>query len=165
MGLINYPVNGSHHTLGDFVQVRAGNTEESGRSIFDDGTHWIARVLEIRATGPMHVFLRVIWMYWPRELPWGPQYYHGMNELIASNHMEIIAAATVSEGAKVEHLQEFPEGTGTIEGLFWRQKYDYANQNALAVSRLLNLQNFMLISSRNFNSSVFVIAFIMPISF
>ena len=73
-------------------------------------------------------------MYWPRELPWGSQYYHGMNELVASNHMEIIGAATVSEGVRVDHLQEFPEGTPTIEGLFWRQKYDYANRNALTVS-------------------------------
>ena len=113
----------------------------------------------------MHVYLRVVWMYWPRELPWGPQYYHGMNEVIASNHMEIIGAATVSEGAKVDHLQEFPEETGTIEGLFWRQKYDYVEQNALAVGCLLNSQGYMLTSSRNFKSFVFVVGSIMPISY
>ena len=57
---------------------------------------WVARILEIRASDEHHVYARVYWMYWPDELPQGThdgkktvqgrQPYHGMNELIASNH-------------------------------------------------------------------------------
>lgn len=57
---------------------------------------WVARILEIRASDEHHVYARVYWMYWPDELPQGThdgkkiiqgrQPYHGMSELIASNH-------------------------------------------------------------------------------
>ena len=57
---------------------------------------WVARILEIRASDEHHVYARVYWMYWPDELPQGThdgkkvvhsrQAYHGMNELVASNH-------------------------------------------------------------------------------
>jgi hypothetical protein len=57
---------------------------------------WVARILEIRASDEHHVYARVYWMYWPDELPQGTQDgkkviqgrqpYHGMNELVASNH-------------------------------------------------------------------------------
>ena len=57
---------------------------------------WVARILEIRASDEHHVYARVCWMYWPDELPQGThagkkavqgrQPYHGINELVASNH-------------------------------------------------------------------------------
>jgi hypothetical protein len=57
---------------------------------------WVARILEIRASDEHHVYARVYWMYWPDELPQGThdgrktiqgrQPYHGINELVASNH-------------------------------------------------------------------------------
>ncbi len=59
---------------------------------------WVARILEIRASDEHHVYARVYWMYWPDELPQGThdgrktiqgrQPYHGLNELVASNHSE-----------------------------------------------------------------------------
>jgi len=65
-----------------------------GRKKSEDG--WVARILEIRASDEHHVYARVYWMYWPDELPQrthagkkavrGRQPYHGMNELVASNH-------------------------------------------------------------------------------
>lgn len=61
---------------------------------------WVARILEIRASDEHHVYARVYWMYWPDELPpgtqdgkkivQGRQPYHGMNELVASNHSKYI---------------------------------------------------------------------------
>ena len=57
---------------------------------------WVARILEIRASDEHHVYARIYWMYWPDELPAGTvdgkksvqgrQPYHGVNELVASNH-------------------------------------------------------------------------------
>lgn len=57
---------------------------------------WVAYILEIRASDPDHVYVRIYWMYRPDDLPRGTndgmrviqgrQSYHGMDELIASNH-------------------------------------------------------------------------------
>lgn len=84
---------------------------------------WIARVLEIKAIDPEHVYLRVFWLYWPDELPDGAQPYHGKNELVASNHMEILDAMTVTGRAEVQHWREDDEEEVPSE-LFWRQTYD-----------------------------------------
>ena len=90
----------------------------------DDKQFWIARVLEVRASSPSAVYLRVYWMYWPTELPSGQDYYHGKSELVASNHMEIIDAMTVSGMAEVSHLIEEDEAP-VATGLYWRQKFDF----------------------------------------
>jgi hypothetical protein len=75
-----------------------------------------------------HVFLRVYWLYRPEDLPGGRQSYHGANELIASNDMDIIDAMTVNGGAKVVHWQEQKDKTEILnpEQLFWRQTLDVA---------------------------------------
>ena len=72
----------------------ANNEPSQPRKKSDDD--WVARILEIRASDEHHVYARVYWMYWPDELPQGTydgkkavhgrQPYHGLNELIASNH-------------------------------------------------------------------------------
>ena len=87
----------------------------------------MARVLEIRAQDEAHVYLRVYWMYWPDELPAGRQPYHGAKELVASNHMEIVDAMTVSGRAHVKHWYELDEDED-LPDLFWRQKFDCVTQ-------------------------------------
>ncbi|KPA38502.1 hypothetical protein FLAG1_08662 [Fusarium langsethiae] len=77
---------------------KATNDGESGYK--KSNSEWVARILEIRASSEHNVYARVYWMYWPEELPSGTIYhkmrvrgrqsYHGSNELIASNHMDII---------------------------------------------------------------------------
>lgn len=84
---------------------------------------WVARVLEIRAIDSEHVYLRVFWFYWPEELPGGPRPYHGKNELVASNHMEIIDAMTVTGHAEVQHWRE-DEDEDNPSDLYWRQTWD-----------------------------------------
>jgi hypothetical protein len=90
----------------------------------DDAKFWVARVLGIKAKDEAHVYLRVYWMYWPEELPCGRQPYHGQRELVASNHMEIVDAMTVSGRANVTHWLELDEDEDLPE-LFWRQKFDW----------------------------------------
>jgi hypothetical protein len=90
----------------------------------DDHKFWVARVLEIRAIDEAHVYLRVYWLYWPEELPGGRALYHGKKELIASNHMEIIDAMTVSGRANVKHWLELDDEED-LPDLFWRQKFDF----------------------------------------
>lgn len=75
-------------------RAMANNEPVQTRKKSDDD--WVARILEIRASDEHHVYARVYWMYWPDELPQGThdgkrtvhgrQPYHGINELIASNH-------------------------------------------------------------------------------
>ncbi|KAK3996422.1 hypothetical protein QBC44DRAFT_231900 [Cladorrhinum sp. PSN332] len=94
---------------------------------------WVARILEIRASDEHHVYARIYWMYWPDELPQGThdgrrqiqsrQPYHGMNELIASNHMDIINVVSVTSQATVK--QWYEENDEEIQNaLYWRQAFD-----------------------------------------
>jgi len=96
---------------------------------------WVARILEIRASDEQHVYARVYWMYWPEELPAGThcgrktirgggrQPYHGQHELIASNHMDVINAVSVTMAAEVNHWIETDEDD-TQPALYWRQAYN-----------------------------------------
>ena len=114
----------------DFVYVNNEDTEKENEHDDEDGEDdereddrqsWVALVLEIRAKSTDHVYLRVFWMYRPRDLPQGRLHYHGQNELIASNHMDIIDALTITDGANVMHMKEEDE-EATVDGLYWRQK-------------------------------------------
>ena len=96
----------------DDVEKEEGEEEE--------GPFWVARVLEIRARDPSNIYLRVHWAYWPEDLPGGRQPYHGKNELIGSNHMEIIDVTTVAGKAEAEHWTEHDRQENP-SGLFWRQ--------------------------------------------
>ncbi|KAL8714761.1 MAG: hypothetical protein Q9220_001274 [cf. Caloplaca sp. 1 TL-2023] len=66
----------------------------------------IARILEIRALDPRNVYIRVYWLYRPEEAPGGRQPYHGKNEMIASNRMEIVDAVRVKGAVEVAHLED-----------------------------------------------------------
>ncbi|MCJ1481006.1 hypothetical protein MMC06_001162 [Schaereria dolodes] len=124
----NFVVSDNQFGVGDYIYVNHGEIQY-GATIADrdERDFWIARVLEVRARDPQHVYLRVYWMYWPGELPGGRQSYHGKDELLASNHMEIIDALTVSERAQVDHYLETDEST-PMTGLYWRQTFDYVRQ-------------------------------------
>lgn len=102
---------------------------------------WVAKVLEIRALDAQHVYVRVVWYYWPDELPDGRRYYHGKNELVASNHMEVIDAMTVTGRAHVQHWQENDEEE-EVSGFFWRQKYHMLLRQ-LSVSHLVQTCYFV----------------------
>ncbi|TDZ38391.1 Chromatin remodeling protein EBS [Colletotrichum trifolii] len=105
---------------------------------------WVARILEIRASDEHHVYARIYWMYWPEELPEGTmegkryaggrQPYHGHNELIASNHMDIINVVSVTLPANVKQWIE--ENDDEIqEALYWRQAFDCRTQQLSSVER------------------------------
>ena len=83
-------VNDVRYNIGDFVHIDNGSSR-----------HWIAKILEIRASDNYHVYMRVYWMYSPDDLPnkaavsYGrtvessPFYDH--DELIVSNHSKLTA--------------------------------------------------------------------------
>lgn len=95
---------------------------------------WVAKVLEIKAGDEQHVYLRIFWMYRPEDLPGGRQPYHGRNELIASNDMQIIDATTVQGKASVRRWVEQDDENEVFDRdtLFWRQTWDI-NKKKLSV--------------------------------
>ncbi|CAH0019471.1 unnamed protein product [Clonostachys rhizophaga] len=105
----------------------------SGASQSPRSNDWVARILEIRALNEQNVYARVFWMYWPDELSAsttdgrktirGRQPYHGKHELIASNHMDIINAVSVTMAAKVEYWAESDEDDSQ-SSLYWRQIFN-----------------------------------------
>jgi BAH domain len=90
---------------------------------FDKKNHWVGQVLEVKAANTSEVWLRVFWLYWPEELPRGRQKHHGNQELIMSNHMEIVDAKTVTSRADINHWDEKDEDQD-VGHRFWRQFYD-----------------------------------------
>lgn len=100
---------------------------------FDRANNWIAKVLEVRAKDPQHVYLRVFWLYWPEELPHGREHYHGEGEVVMSNHMEVVDAMTVAARAEVTRWNEL-DADEEMGQLFWRQFFDVREKGKLSVS-------------------------------
>lgn len=94
---------------------------------FDKANHWVGKVLEVKAANTSEVWLRVFWLYWPEELPKGRQDYHGNQELIMSNHMELVDAKTVTSSADISHWDEKNEDQD-VGHRFWRQFYNFQLQ-------------------------------------
>jgi len=84
----------------------------------------VAKVLEVRAKDNQHVYLRVFWLYWPDELPNGRQPYHGANEFIMSNAMDIVDAMTVAAPAEVTQWDEEKDEQEDLGQRFFRQFLD-----------------------------------------
>ena len=99
------------------------DASESAILAFDKENQWVGQVLEVKAANPSEVWLRVFWLYWPEELPDGRKAYHGNQELIMSNHMEIIDAKSVASGAEISHWDEKDEDQD-VGHRFWRQFYN-----------------------------------------
>lgn len=87
--------------------------------------NWVAKVVEVRAASEAHVFLRIFWMYRPEDIPGGRKPYHGRNEVIASNTMQVIDALTVNGRADVRHWTEDDKGEVLdADQIFWRQTFN-----------------------------------------
>ncbi|KAF7552190.1 hypothetical protein G7046_g7491 [Stylonectria norvegica] len=110
---------------------------------------WVARILEIRAADEHHVYARVYWMYWPDELPadtidgrkkvQGRQPYHGFNELIASNHMDVINVVSVTMPALVSEWVE-ADDEEIHDSLYWRQAWDCRSHELSSVDLMCKCQ-------------------------
>ncbi|KAI1333118.1 hypothetical protein F5Y16DRAFT_354848 [Xylariaceae sp. FL0255] len=140
----SFVLNGIKYHSEGFIFVANSSTIERQKSMGDSAQSrqksdddWVARILEIRASDEHHVYARVYWMYWPDELPAGTregkryiqgrQPYHGQNELIASNHMDVINVVSVTAQATVNQWDETNEEE-VQQALYWRQAYDVRSQ-------------------------------------
>ncbi|KAI1637933.1 hypothetical protein F4809DRAFT_640041 [Biscogniauxia mediterranea] len=136
----SFVLNGVKYWSEGFIFVANSSTIERQKNPGDalqprkkSDDDWVARILEIRASDEHHVYARVYWMYWPDELPAGTQEgkrtiqgrqsYHGVNELIASNHMDVINVVSVTSAALVNQWDETNEEE-VQQALYWRQAFD-----------------------------------------
>ena len=90
--------------VGQFILVKHDDTEEGAK--IDVGQQWKAKVLEVRALDSEHVFLRLAWLNRPEDLQSGRKPYHGRNELVPTNEMDVIDAMTVNGSLNVVHWDE-----------------------------------------------------------
>ncbi|KAG6188468.1 hypothetical protein E4U27_007187 [Claviceps purpurea] len=135
-------VNGFKYSHDEFVYVANDTTIElqkataknaDGGATLQTTDYWVARILEVRASDELHVYARVYWMYSPDEIPAGTsdgrktiagrQPYHGQNELLASNHMDVINVVSVAMKATVHHWIESDDDE-VQDALYWRQAFN-----------------------------------------
>ncbi|KAM4059486.1 ebs-bah-phd domain-containing protein [Hirsutella rhossiliensis] len=112
---------------------KSTNRESERQGLLQSTDYWVAKILEVRAVDEHHVYARVYWMYSPDELPAntldgkkvvsGRQPYHGQNELIASNHMDVINVVSVAMRAVVNQWVE-SDDEQVQDALYWRQAFD-----------------------------------------
>jgi hypothetical protein len=88
----------------------------------------IAKVLECRASDAESVWLRIVWLYRPEDavdlggegrMPW-----HGTNELIASNHMQLVEAVNCNGKVNVKEWKVDATADLTSKDFVWRQTLD-----------------------------------------
>lgn len=117
--------------IGDCILV--GHSESSNDepdAEVDLADQWKAVVLEVRALDSEHVYLRVGWLNRPEDLDSGRKDYHGENELIPTNQMDVIDAMTVNGKIDVIHWDENDTDAqmANENQFFWRQTYDYMDK-------------------------------------
>jgi len=105
----------------------------------DTASQWKAKVLEVRALDPEHVYIRLSWLNRPEDLDSGRKDYHGKNELVPTNQMDIIDAMAVNGALSVKRWDEMADDDEASmpeeEQFFWRQTFDFANTKTYSVRR------------------------------
>ncbi|PWI64370.1 hypothetical protein PCL_10539 [Purpureocillium lilacinum] len=139
----SFTLNLDKYYKGNFAYIANDATVEQQNAVKADpdlvdklqpAHHWVAKILEIRAADEHHVYARIYWMYSPDELPLdtvidgklasAQQTEYGRQELVASNHMDIINVTSMVKPVTVTQSldREGVEATGV---LYWRQALDY----------------------------------------
>ncbi|KAK5120438.1 hypothetical protein LTR85_006377 [Meristemomyces frigidus] len=129
-----FTVGSESIAVGECILVKHDDSEDPK---IDTAVQWKARVLEVRALDSEHVYVRVSWLNRPEDLDTGRKAYHGKNELIPTNQMDIIDAMAVNGILKVYHWNEEDDESEMPdpEEYFWRQTYDFANTKTFSKLR------------------------------
>ncbi|CAG8951297.1 hypothetical protein HYFRA_00008047 [Hymenoscyphus fraxineus] len=133
---VNFVIQGETYTSDQVVFVRSDQTPPEDAKP-DAKTFWVAKILQVRAASPQHVYALISWLYWPEELPppakrssdqvspkGGKRKYHGAQELVASNYLDILDVLTFAGKADVVEWDEagdyIPAGERKY---YWRQTF------------------------------------------
>lgn len=119
--------------VGQCILVKHDDSEDAK---IDVAAQWKAKVLEVRALDSEHVYIRVAWLNRPEDLDTGRKSYHGKNELIPTNQMDVIDAMAVNGSLDIIHWDERDDESSLAgeDQFFWRQTYDFANTKTFSVS-------------------------------
>jgi hypothetical protein len=134
----SFVLGGLKYKRDDFVAVANERTIkcptklDKSKGNRDGDEEWVARILEVRASDVNHVYARIQWMYRSYELPPSicskeetqSQPCEARNELILSNHIDIIDVLSVSGPIEVDQWAKADHGEGK-NTYFWRQAYDW----------------------------------------
>ncbi|KAL2277528.1 hypothetical protein FJTKL_15365 [Diaporthe vaccinii] len=133
----SFALNECKFKVDDYVSVSCGNSIDPRI----EEEEWVARILEIRASDERHVYARIYWMYRPDKLPQitvdrgdkvqGRQSYHGEDELIASNHMDIINIVKVTEKTTVNFDED--DHDQVQHSFYCRQVFNIQNQKLSSI--------------------------------
>jgi hypothetical protein len=114
---------------GEFILVKHDGTDDFA---VDSSSDWKAKVLEVRALDEEHVYIRVSWLNRPEDLAGGRRDYHGKNELVPTNQIDIIDATTVNGKFDLKRWTEMknidPDDALRKEVYYWSQTLDFTNQ-------------------------------------
>ncbi|KAI9642318.1 hypothetical protein NHQ30_009120 [Ciborinia camelliae] len=133
----NFIIQGETFKSNEIVYVK-GKTE-AGTEPKD---FWVARILQVRAKNPQHVYALIAWMYWRDELPATAKAgdeasptskqrkYHGNFELIASNYLDVVDVLTFAGKLDVEHFTEKIVDGAVLDpkNFYWRQTFCRSTQ-------------------------------------
>ncbi|KAF2164080.1 hypothetical protein M409DRAFT_68019 [Zasmidium cellare ATCC 36951] len=128
---------------GDCILVGHSDGGEDADTGVDLADQWKAVVLEVRALDSEHVYLRVGWLNRPEDLDSGRKDYHGENELIPTNQMDVIDAMTVNGKIDVTHWDENDTDAQMVNEnqYFWRQTFDYVGSKTFSKLRQICKDN------------------------
>ncbi|RFU36110.1 hypothetical protein B7463_g280, partial [Scytalidium lignicola] len=130
----NFIIQGEIYKSNHFVYVKGEGTTPKDKE--EHKSFWVARILQVRAKDPQHVYALVAWMYWREQLPpakgpdvvnaaiSGQRTYHGYHELIASNYMDVLDVLSFAGKAEVNHWLEEGNDEDQTSGLYWRQTFN-----------------------------------------
>ena len=114
---------------GEFILVKHDGTDDLAA---DSSSDWKAKVLEVRALDEEHVYIRVSWLNRPEDLAGGRRDYHGKNELVPTNQIDIIDAMTVNGKFDLKRWTEMkninPDDALRKEVYYWSQTLDFTSQ-------------------------------------
>lgn len=120
-------------STGQCILVKHDDSEDAK---IDVANQWKAKVLEVRALDSEHVYIRVSWLNRPEDLEGGRKPYHGRNELVPTNQMDVIDAMAVNGSLEVTHWDDKEDDSAMMndEQYYWRQTYDHVNTRTFSVS-------------------------------
>lgn len=129
-----FTVGAESIATGECILVKHDDTADPK---IDTASQWKAKVLEVRALDPEHVYIRLSWLNRPEDLDSGRKDYHGKNELVPTNQMDIIDAMAVNGALQVRKWDELADDDESSmpeeEQYFWRQTFDFANTKTYSV--------------------------------
>jgi hypothetical protein len=122
-------VGSEEFVRGEYILIKHDGTDDSA---VDSSSDWKAKVLEVRALDKEHVYICVSWLNRPEDMAGGRQAYHGKNELVPTNQIDVINAMSVNGKFCLKHWDEIKDigqdDTSETDVYYWRETCDFTEQ-------------------------------------